>query len=77
MDQTSEALPLLFESILKEYDPKRLFFARGPGSFMAIKITYIFFKNAQYYHLEFHFWHAMDLFLMRDDLFEQCAIFIL
>lgn len=45
MDQTSEALPLLFESILKEYAPKRLFFARGPGSFMAIKITYIFLKT--------------------------------
>lgn len=45
MDHTSEALPLLFESILKEYDPKRLFFARGPGSFMAIKITYIFLKT--------------------------------
>ena len=43
--QTSEALPLLFESILKAYQPKRLFFARGPGSFMAIKITYIFLKT--------------------------------
>jgi hypothetical protein len=44
MEQTSEALPLLFEEILKEYTPKRLFFARGPGSFMAIKITYIFLR---------------------------------
>jgi len=44
-DQTSEALPLLFESILKEYQAARLFFARGPGSFMAIKITYIFLKT--------------------------------
>lgn len=44
-DQTSEALPLLFEGILKEYQPIRLFFARGPGSFMAIKITYIFLKT--------------------------------
>lgn len=38
-------MPLLFASILKEYQPKRLFFARGPGSFMAIKITYIFLKT--------------------------------
>ncbi|KFL34113.1 hypothetical protein JU57_07315 [Sulfurospirillum sp. SCADC] len=45
MDQTSEVLPLLFEAILKEYRPVRLFFARGPGSFMAIKITYIFLKT--------------------------------
>ncbi|ATB68418.1 hypothetical protein SJPD1_0289 [Sulfurospirillum diekertiae] len=44
MEQTSEALPLLFEEILKEYTPKRLFFAKGPGSFMAIKITYIFLR---------------------------------
>lgn len=44
-DQTSESLPLLFEGILKEYQPIRLFFARGPGSFMAIKITYIFLKT--------------------------------
>lgn len=45
MDQTSEVLPLLFETILKEYHLVRLFFARGPGSFMAIKITYIFLKT--------------------------------
>lgn len=45
MDQTSEALPCLFEEILKIYTPKRLFFARGPGSFMAIKITYIFLRT--------------------------------
>lgn len=38
-------MPLLFKSILKEYQPARLFFARGPGSFMAIKITYIFLKT--------------------------------
>lgn len=44
-EQTSEALPLLFESILKKYDCRRLFFARGPGSFMAIKITYIFLRT--------------------------------
>ena len=44
-EQTSEALPLLFQEILNEYTPKGLFFARGPGSFMAIKITYIFLKT--------------------------------
>ena len=44
-DQTSESLPLMFEGILKEYVPSRLFFARGPGSFMAIKITYIFLRT--------------------------------
>lgn len=42
---TSEALPALFTSILELYIPQRLFFARGPGSFMAIKISYIFLKT--------------------------------
>jgi len=50
MDQTSEALPSLFEAILKEFQPMRLFFARGPGSFMAIKITYIFLKTLSIAH---------------------------
>lgn len=45
MEQTSEVLPVLFEEILQEYAPKQLFFARGPGSFMAIKITYIFLRT--------------------------------
>jgi len=45
LEQTSEALPMLFEAILKEYTLSNLFFARGPGSFMAIKISYIFLKT--------------------------------
>jgi tRNA A37 threonylcarbamoyladenosine modification protein TsaB len=44
-EQTSEALPKIFENILKEFTCKRVFFARGPGSFMAIKITYIFLRT--------------------------------
>jgi len=44
-EQTSEALPKAFETLLKTYTPKRLFFARGPGSFMSIKISYIFLKT--------------------------------
>ncbi|WP_442764444.1 hypothetical protein [Sulfurospirillum cavolei] len=44
-EQTSDALPALFDVVLKNYAPKRLFFARGPGSFMAIKISYIFLKT--------------------------------
>jgi len=31
--------------ILKEFTCRRVFFARGPGSFMAIKITYIFLRT--------------------------------
>jgi hypothetical protein len=44
-EQTSEALPKLFDALLQTYTPKRLFFARGPGSFMSIKISYIFLKT--------------------------------
>lgn len=44
-EHTSEILPVLFKEILEQYTPKTLFFARGPGSFMAIKITYIFLKS--------------------------------
>jgi len=43
--QTSEELPLIFKTILNEFTCKRIFFARGPGSFMAIKITYIFLRT--------------------------------
>jgi tRNA A37 threonylcarbamoyladenosine modification protein TsaB len=38
-------LPKLFETILKEYKPSKLYFAKGPGSFMAIKVTYLFLKT--------------------------------
>lgn len=44
-EQTSEALPHLFTTLLTQYRPKGLFFAKGPGSFMSIKITYIFLKT--------------------------------
>ena len=46
-EQTSEALPAIFEKILKKYTCRRVFFAKGPGSFMAIKITYIFLRTLQ------------------------------
>lgn len=44
-EHTSEALPRAFEVILKKYNIQRIFFAKGPGSFMAIKITYIFLRT--------------------------------
>lgn len=44
-EKTSEALPPLMQEILREYHPVGLYFARGPGSFMAIKITYIFLQT--------------------------------
>ncbi len=46
-DKTSEALPRIFEDILKKYSIKRVYYAKGPGSFMAIKLAYIFLKSLQ------------------------------
>lgn len=43
--QSSEALPTLFKAILKNYTIKHIVYTRGPGSFMAIKIAYIFLKT--------------------------------
>ena len=44
-EKTSEVLPILFKEILENFTCKRLFFAKGPGSFMAIKISYVFLKT--------------------------------
>jgi tRNA A37 threonylcarbamoyladenosine modification protein TsaB len=44
-EKTSEILPKIFEDILKKYEVEKLFYAKGPGSFMAIKITYLFLKS--------------------------------
>ncbi len=44
-EKSSEALPRLMAEILRRYTPQRLCFARGPGSFMAIKITYLFLRT--------------------------------
>ena len=44
-EQSSEALPLLFRSVLEKYRIKNIVYTRGPGSFMAIKVAYIFLKT--------------------------------
>jgi len=43
--KSSDVLPLLFKDIFQKYEVKQLFYANGPGSFMAIKIAYIFLKS--------------------------------
>ncbi len=43
--QSSEALPELFGRILQRYELKHLVYANGPGSFMAIKVAYLFLKT--------------------------------
>lgn len=43
--KSSDILPLIFSELFKTYNVKKLFFANGPGSFMAIKVAYIFLKS--------------------------------
>ena len=42
---TSEVLPIEFQKIMNRFHIKRVLFANGPGSFMAIKINYVFLKT--------------------------------
>lgn len=44
-EKSSDVLPLLFQEIFQKYEVKNLFYANGPGSFMAIKVAYIFLKS--------------------------------
>lgn len=44
-EKSSDVLPNIFNELSSRYEIKRLFYANGPGSFMAIKIAYIFLKS--------------------------------
>ena len=46
-DKTSEILPVIFEELMKKYNIKRIIYTKGPGSYMAIKLSYIFFKTIE------------------------------
>ena len=43
--KSSDILPIIYSGIFKKYRVDRLFYANGPGSFMAIKVAYIFLKS--------------------------------
>ena len=43
--KTSDVLPKLFEESLKTVEIKRLFYVNAPGSYMAIKVAYVFLKT--------------------------------
>lgn len=43
--KTSDLLPSIFENIFNKYNVERLNYVNTPGSFMAIKVTYIFLKT--------------------------------
>lgn len=44
-EKSSEYLPLVFQELLQNYSVEKLLYTNGPGSFMAIKIAYIFLKS--------------------------------
>ena len=43
--KTSDLLPSLFEELLEEYKIEKIIYVNSPGSFMAIKVAYIFLKT--------------------------------
>ena len=44
-DKTSKALPKILDEVSKRYSLTGLYYAKGPGSFMAIKVTYVMLKT--------------------------------
>jgi len=43
--KSSDVLPTLYKELFEKYSVQKLFYANGPGSFMAIKVAYIFLKS--------------------------------
>lgn len=43
--KTSDILPVMFEEILAKYEINALYYTKGPGSYMAIKVAYMFLKT--------------------------------
>ena len=44
-ERSSEVMPELFKALTQKYDIKHIVYANGPGSFMAIKVSYIFLRT--------------------------------
>lgn len=44
-EKSSEVLATIFEDLLLKYELGSIVYANGPGSFMAIKVSYIFLKT--------------------------------
>ena len=42
---TSDVLPVTFEKIINEYEISRISYVNTPGSYMAIKVAYVFLKT--------------------------------
>jgi len=44
-EKTSKALPKILDEVSRRYHLSGLYYAKGPGSFMAIKVTYVMLKT--------------------------------
>ena len=44
---TSDILPLIFDNLLQKYQINSIIYSKGPGSYMAIKLAYVFFKTLE------------------------------
>jgi len=44
---TSDVLPEIFDELLKKYNINSIIYTKGPGSFMSIKLSYVFFKTLE------------------------------
>ncbi len=42
---TSDVLPIIFENIFKKFTLDRIYYVNTPGSYMAIKVAYVFLKT--------------------------------
>lgn len=43
--KTSDVLSKIFEDLFKNYEINRIFYVNSPGSYMAIKVAYIYLKT--------------------------------
>ncbi len=44
-ERSSEILPEIFKELLAKYKIEHIVYAKGPGSFMAIKVSFIFLRT--------------------------------
>ena len=45
--KTSDILPEIMDTLLKKYNIEHIIYTKGPGSYMAIKLSFIFFKTLE------------------------------
>ncbi|MDR0408362.1 MAG: hypothetical protein LBH45_05575 [Campylobacteraceae bacterium] len=46
-EMVSDSLPKIFKKISHFFTCSELFYAKGPGSFMSIKVTYVYLRSLQ------------------------------